>query len=82
VCVRALELHRRQRGGGDGKTEERERKIEKKKPENNFLHFFSFLRLRVVDVFFLSLSLKEGEERSLSTLFLPPGRVTKESQDG
>ena len=31
---------------------------------------------------FLSLTPKEGEERSLSALFLPPGRVTKESQDG
>jgi len=43
---------------------------------------FLFFVFVVVDVFFLSLSLKEGEERSLSALFLPPGRVTKESQDG
>merc|ERR1711962_227426 len=57
---------RRRRWQDRGKRE----KNRKKKPENNFLNFFSFLRLRRRRRLFSLSFQKEGEERSLSTLFL------------
>merc|ERR1712168_533957 len=67
------------RGGGDGKTEERERKIGKKNPENNFLHFFSFLRLRRRRRLF-SLSFPQGRRRTLSFRSLSPSGTSDEGE--